>query len=109
MARQLVQVLEEKKAEKILLLDIQEVSSFADYFIICTGSSDRMLNALAESVTEAAHILFQAPAPIEGKAENGWLLIDLGDVIVHIFSPDQREYYRLEQFWDKARVLLSLQ
>lgn len=109
MARQLVQVLEEKKAEKIILLDIHEISSFCDYFIICNGTSDRMLNALAETVSEAVHILFQVPAPVEGKPENGWMLIDLGDVIIHLFSPDQRDYYRLEQFWDQGKTLLNLQ
>lgn len=109
MARELVNVLEDKKAEDILLLDIHEIAAFADYFVICNGSSDRMLTALGEAVAEAAHRLFQLPARIEGRPEDGWLLIDLGDTIVHLFSPDQREYYRLEQLWDRGKVLLKLQ
>ena len=109
MARQLVNVLEDKKAENILLLDIHEIASFTDYFIICSGSSDRMLTALADAVSEAAHLLYQLPAPIEGRPEDGWMLVDLGDVIVHLFSADQRNYYRLEQLWDKGKVLLRVQ
>ena len=108
-ARQLVNVLEDKKAEKILLLDIHEVAAFTDYFVICTGSSDRMLSALADAVSEAAHQLFQLPARIEGRPEDGWMLVDLGDTIVHLFSPDQRDYYHLEQLWDKGKILLKLQ
>ena len=108
-ARELVNVLEDKKAENILLLDIHEIAPFTDYFVICNGSSDRMLSALAETVSEAAHNLFHLPVRIEGKPEDGWLLVDLGDTIVHLFSPDQREYYRLEQLWDKGKVLLKLQ
>jgi ribosome-associated protein len=109
MARKLVDVLEDKKADNIILLDIHEIASFTDYFVICNGSSDRMLSALADAASEAAHQLFQLPAKIEGRPEDGWLLVDLGDMIVHLFSPDQREYYRLEQLWDKGKVLLKLQ
>lgn len=109
MARQLVDVLEEKKAENILLLDIHDIASFTDYFVICNGSSDRMLSALADAVSEAAHRIFQLPARIEGLPEDGWLLVDLGDTVVHLFSPDQRDYYKLEQLWDKGKILLKLQ
>jgi ribosome-associated protein len=109
MARQLVNVLEEKKAENILLLDIHEIASFTDYFVICNGTSDRMLSALADAVSEAAHHIYQLPARIEGQPEDGWLLVDLGDTVVHLFSPDQRDYYRLEQLWEKGKILLKLQ
>jgi ribosome-associated protein len=108
-ARQLVNVLEDKKAENIVLLDIHEIAAFADYFIICNGTSDRMLSALSEAVSEAAHQLFKLVVRIEGQPEDGWLLVDLGDTIVHLFSPDQRDYYRLEQLWDKGKVLLKVQ
>lgn len=104
----MVNVLEEKKGENIVLLDIHEIAPFADYFVICTGTSDRMLNALADALSENAHQQFQLPAKVEGRAEDGWLLVDLGDTIVHLFAPEQREYYRLEQLWDKGKVLLKL-
>jgi ribosome-associated protein len=108
-ARQLVNVLEEKKAENIVLLDIHEIAPFADYFIICNGTSDRMLTALSDAVSQAAHQLFQLKVRVEGHPEDGWLLVDLGDTIVHLFSPDQRDYYRLEQLWEKGKILLKVQ
>jgi ribosome-associated protein len=108
-ARNIVNVLEDKKGENILLLDIHEIASFADYFVLCNGTSDRMLTALADAVSENAHQQFELSVRIEGRAEDGWLLIDLGDTIVHLFSPDQREYYHLEQLWDKGKVLVKLQ
>jgi ribosome-associated protein len=104
-----VDVLEEKKGEQILLLDIHEIATFTDYFVFCNGTSDRMLNSLAEAVAENAHKKFQLEVRIEGRAEDGWMLVDLGDVIVHLFSPDQREYYQLETLWHRGKILLRLQ
>ena len=108
-ARGLVNALEERKGENIVLLDIHEITSFADYFIICSGTSDRMLNALADAVSQEAHQKFQTSARIEGHPEDGWLVVDVGDTVVHLFAPEQRDYYRLEQLWDKGKVLLKLQ
>ncbi|MEA5078887.1 MAG: ribosome silencing factor [Anaerolineaceae bacterium] len=102
-------VLEEKKAEHILLLDIHEIVSFTDYFIICNGTTDRMLHALAASLREFAKAEFGTAIQIEGEGRDGWLIVDMGDVVVHFFSPDQREYYNLEGLWDKGKRLLSLQ
>jgi ribosome-associated protein len=101
--------LEDKKAEKILLLDIHEISSFTDYFIICNGTSDRMLQALAEVVRDYAKKELKQHIEIEGDSRDGWQVVDLGDVIVHLFSPEQRNYYKLEQLWEKGKRLLSLQ
>jgi ribosome-associated protein len=109
LARTLVRALEDKKAEEILLIDVQGHCSFADYFVICSGSSDRMLHALAESVVESAHKEFHAHARTQGRSESGWVLVDLGPVIAHIFSPDRREYYTLEEFWKDAKVLVHIQ
>lgn len=67
-----------------------------------------MLQSLAEAVSETAHRQFALPVRIEGRAEDGWLVADLGDVVVHLFSPDQRDYYRLESLWDKGKVLVRL-
>jgi ribosome-associated protein len=101
--------LEEKKGENIILLDIQGIASFADYFVICSGTSDRMLQALADSVVEQVHRHYQRPARVEGKPHDGWLLVDCGDVILHLFSPDRRDYYRLEELWSQGKILLHLQ
>lgn len=105
----MVNVLEDKKGEEILLIDLQGIVSFADYFIICNGTSDRMLQALADALTENAHKEFQLSTRVEGSPDDGWVLVDLGDVVVHLFSPDQREYYQLEKLWSKGKVLVRLQ
>lgn len=105
----MVTILEEKKGEDILLLDIHEFSDFADYFVICSGTSDRMLQALADELQEKLRQSLRLRGRIEGQAQDGWLLLDYGDVIVHLFSPDRRSYYRLEDLWNKGKVLLRLQ
>jgi ribosome-associated protein len=104
-----VNTLEDKKGEDILLLDIHELASFADYFVICTGTSDRMLDSLADAVLETAKKQFGINGRVEGKPQDGWLLVDVGDVIVHLFSPEQRDFYNIEQLWERARMLLRLQ
>ena len=109
LARSVVNTLEDKKGEDILLLDIQNIASFADYFVLCNGTSDRMLEALASSVTESVKKDFGISARPEGNAIDGWLVVDLGDVVVHLFSPEQRDYYDLEQLWEHGKVLLRLQ
>lgn len=91
------------------MLDIHELVSFTDYFIICSGTSDRMLDSLANAVIETAKKQFDLLSKTEGRPSDGWLVIDLGDIIVHLFSPDQREYYHLEQLWERGKVLVSLQ
>ncbi len=102
--------MEEKKGENIVLLDIHEIAFFTDYFIICSGTSDRMLDSLADAVIEKAHEISDVNRrQAEGIASSGWLLIDLDDIVVHLFSPDQREYYQLEQLWERGKVLLRMQ
>jgi len=91
------------------LLDIRGIAIFADYFIICSGSSDRMLNALAEAAIEKARQVHDLRGRVEGDPRNGWLLVDFGDVILHLFSPDRRDFYRLEELWSQGKVLLHLQ
>lgn len=109
MAKELVEALEDKKAEKLVLLDIHEISSFTDYFIICSGSSDRMLQALADAVLEFAKSKQGSTPNVEGGARNGWLVVDVGDIVVHLFSPEQRNYYKLEQLWERGTRLLTVQ
>jgi len=109
MSRAIVGTLEDKKGEDILLLDIQGLAPFADYFVICSGTSDRMLRALAEGAMEVVHKQYQLPARMEGQPGDGWILVDFGDVILHLFSPDRRDYYRLEELWSDGKVVLRLQ
>ena len=105
----MVDALEDKKGEDILLMDIADISSFTDYFVICNGTSDRMLGSLADAVLETAKKGFRINASVEGEPIDGWLVVDLGDVVVHLFSPDQRDYYDLEKLWDRGKILVRLQ
>ena len=109
MARAIVGALEDKKGENILLLDIKEIASFTDYFVLCTGTSDRMLDALADAVLETVRRPHRRRGQQQGEAREGWVIVDYGDVVVHLFSPDQREYYDLEELWKDGKVLLKVQ
>lgn len=110
LAHSIVEILDEKKGEDILLLDLIGVCSFADYFIICTGTSDRMLRALSDDVSKKLKLEASLmPHSLEGDAHTGWILIDYGDVILHLFSPLRREYYQLEELWQDGKVLLRIQ
>jgi ribosome-associated protein len=109
-ARTIVGSLEEKKGEDILLLDIIDVCSFTDYFVICTGGSDRTIKALAEEVRKQVkdrHVLLAQS--VEGDASDGWVLVDYGDVILHLFSKELRKYYQLEELWNEGKILVRVQ
>ncbi len=92
-----------------MLLDIKDIASFTDYFVICNGTSDRMLDGLAKGVLEALKKDYKKRSRIEGQSQEGWLVMDYGDVVVHLFSPDQRKYYDLEDLWSDGKVLLRVQ
>ena len=104
-----MRILEDKKGENILLIDLREIAIFADYFVICSGSSDRMIRGLADSAIDNIKKDFRINPRVEGQSEDGWLLIDYGDIILHIFSPQRREYYRLEELWSEGKILLHVQ
>ncbi|GAB4530802.1 MAG: ribosome silencing factor [Anaerolineae bacterium] len=103
--------MEDKKAEDIVLLDFRPDGRMADFFVICNGNSDRQLRALVEAVREAVKQEHRINAySIEGTPESGWVLVDYGDVIVHIFMEEKRHYYDLEGLWQaESNVLLSIQ
>lgn len=90
-------------------MDLKDVASFTDYFVICTGTSDRMLDALAKAAQEDIRKKHKKKGKLEGNSRDGWLLLDYGDVIVHLFSPDQRDFYNIEELWQDGKVLLRLQ
>jgi ribosome-associated protein len=109
-ARSIVASLEEKKGEDILLLDLIGVCSFTDYFIICTGTSERSIKALTDEVRKVLkdeHSIMDQG--VEGDAESGWVLIDYGDVVLHVFSKNLRNYYQLDELWREGKVLLRVQ
>lgn len=90
-------------------MDLRGVVSFTDYFIICSGTSDRMLSSLVDAVMKAVKKEIKSIPQPEGRPSGGWLIVDLGDIVVHFFSPDQRDYYQLEKLWDRGKVLVRLQ
>ncbi|MGH2522906.1 MAG: ribosome silencing factor [Anaerolineales bacterium] len=110
LARSLVNTLEDKKAEDITLLDLQGLSIFSDYFVICTGNSERQLEALVDAVLETARKTHRLKPPkLEGRAASGWILADFGSVVVHAFSAEKRRRYRLEELWHEAKVIVRIQ
>jgi len=92
-----------------VLLDLKDIVSFTDYFIICTGTSDRMIDALANATIDDVRAKQRKKGKKQGFARDGWVILDYGDVIVHLFSPDQRDFYNLEELWEDGKVLLRLQ
>ena len=97
-----------KMGEDVLLLDIRNLSSFADYFVICSGASERQLNALAEEVRVRTRADGVPLVRSEGSPASGWMLLDYGSVVVHIFSQPTRKYYNIEQLWKDARTVVRL-
>ena len=109
-AHDVIDAIESKKAENIVLLDLRPDAIIADFFVICTGNSDRQIKAVADGVRLAIKEKHnRLPISVEGKGESGWVLMDYGDVLVHIFGEDEREFYDLEGFWSQANVLVSIQ
>jgi len=93
----------------VLLLDISKVASFADYFVIASGQTDRQLEAMLESVTDGLSGDRVKPMGREGEAGSGWVLLDYGDVIVHLFGRQERDHYDLEGLWHDAKPVLRVQ
>ncbi len=110
-AHYIVDTVEEKKAEDIVLLDLRPDTIVADFFVLCNANNDRQLKALVENMREAVKDEFnKTPFSVEGTPESGWVLMDYGDVIVHLFLERQRQYYALEDLWlEEGNVLLSIQ
>ena len=92
-----------------MLLDIREVASFADYFVIASAPSVRQTSAILEAVDEALSAEKIRPMGREGQPESGWVLLDYGDVIMHLFAPDERSYYDLEGLWSTAVPVVRIQ
>jgi ribosome-associated protein len=109
LARRVVELAEDKKAADIVLLDLRELTSLADFFVICSGGSERQLDAIADAVVEGLHKEGRPLQGREGRATSHWILLDYGTVVVHIFAPLERDYYQLERHWAAARVVLRVQ
>lgn len=97
--------LDEKKAEDIKVIDISEISVVADYFIIASASNSSQLEALVDNVEEALYKAGYSPKQIEGRNSGGWILLDYLDIIIHIFSKEDRLFYDLERIWRDGKEI----
>jgi ribosome-associated protein len=109
LARRIVELAEDKKAADIVLLELTELTSLADYFVICSGGSERQLDAIADGIVSTLRDEKMRPIGREGTAASHWVLLDYGSVIVHILTPPEREYYGLEKHWSEAKTILRVQ
>src|SRR5690242_21877763 len=105
-AHLVVDAASDKKAQDILLLDVRGVASFADYFVICSGTSERQIRAIADGIDEGLGAQGIDPYKREGTPADGWVLLDYSDVIVHIFAPEQRAFYGLEKLWEDRKSVV---
>lgn len=108
-ARQIIEIAESKQAGDIVLLDMNGVSNMADYFVVMSASNNRQLEALADEIVRVFKRTAGKIHKIEGKVDSGWILLDWGDVIVHILTQEQREHYALDELWQKAKTVLRIQ
>jgi ribosome-associated protein len=92
----------EKKAKNLILLNVKEISAFTDYFLICSGASDRQVQAIASSIREKMKKNGILPLGVEGESHGQWVLMDYDDVVVHIFFESVREFYDIERLWSEA-------
>lgn len=97
-----IESIQEKKALEITVLDLQGITSFTDYFVLCNGESEPQIKSIFKNVEEKMSALGLRPGHIEGRADTGWVLMDYDDFVVHIFSPEKRSYYDLERLWADA-------
>jgi len=103
-----VDLASDRKAADIVLLRTSEVTTMADYFVICSGRSDRQLQALAGGIVDELRRDGIRPLGVEGRGAARWILLDYGSVIVHVFAPEERDFYGLEKFWSNAQQVVRL-
>ena len=109
LARRVVDLAADKKASDIVLIGVGELTTLADYLVICSGGSERQLGAVADGIIEGLRADGLLPIGREGLPGAHWVLLDFGAVIVHVFAPPEREYYALEKLWTDAPTLLRVQ
>lgn len=109
-AKRIVEAALERKAERPIVLDMRELTAYADAFIVLTGRSDRQVRSIAEAIAEALEAIDEKPLGVEGLDDGNWVLIDGNDVIVHVFDPETRERFDLERLWrDAPRLDLGIE
>ncbi|MFC1937193.1 ribosome silencing factor [Chloroflexota bacterium] len=108
-ARRAVEVAGDKQATDIVLLDVRGISNFADFFVICSGESKRQIEAIRDDIGQVLKKEGVSPHHYEGTVDSGWLVLDFGSIIVHIFAPLEREYYQLDRLWSKIAPVITIQ
>lgn len=109
LAKRIVELASDKKASDIVLLEIGALTTIADYFVICSGQSERQLGAIVDGIASGLRDEGVKPIGQEGSSSGHWMLIDFGSVIVHVMAPPERDYYQLERLWADAPLLVRLQ
>jgi ribosome-associated protein len=108
LARQITDWLSDAKAEDVVLLDVHKATYITDYFVVATATSERQMAALADRIRQQAKDEGIPPGRVEGTPDSGWLLLDFGDVILHIFSPALRDFYRIERVWSDTTTVVRV-
>ena len=108
LAHRIVDVASDKKAADIVLLRTAEITTMADYFVIASGRSERQVQALSNAIVDELRDEGIKPLGVEGLSSARWVLLDYGGVIVHLFAPEEREYYGLERLWSSAQEVVRL-
>ncbi len=104
LARRLVDLLSDRQAEDIVILDIRQIAQFTDFFVIASAQNARHMRALIEALDSELRSEGVRPMRSEGEPDSGWVLVDFGDVIAHVFTPEDRSFYNLEGLWSRAGV-----
>ena len=105
MAQKIAQKLLDNKAQDVMIIDISPKSSFADYFVMASAGNERQLEAFKDHVEDLLEPMEIFPKSVEGKRDSGWILMDYGDIIIHIFDPENRLLYDLERIWRDGKVV----
>jgi ribosome-associated protein len=100
-----VRAAESKKASDLRVLDLTGITSFTDYFVVCTGANQRQIQAISDAIGQELKQHGEFPISVEGYKDAEWVLVDFGDFVVHVFSPRARTYYDLERLWRNAKSI----
>ncbi len=109
LALRIAEILADTPASDTVVLDIRGLSTFSDFFVICSGENERQLRAIAEKLQEELREEGVRPQRVEGTPRSGWILLDYNDAIVHVFDRDLRDFYKMERLWAEAPRLLAIQ
>jgi ribosome-associated protein len=109
LARTIARIASDAKAADIIVLGIETLTTIADYFVLCTADNERQLRAIIRDIDEGTSQAGRPPRRIEGTPDSGWVLMDYGSVIVHLFGKEQRAFYGLDTLWSAAQTVLVIQ